>query len=84
MTPIMLCALTHTYSLTSPTKMSDRLAGLQWLVFVLPSLVWAQRSGWDLRKTLKLEPCSPRSYVTGVCVCRERADTIFASCNWSV
>lgn len=42
-----------------------RLAALQWAVFVLPSLLWIKRSGWDLPKTLKLQPSTLRQYVTG-------------------
>jgi hypothetical protein len=42
-----------------------RLAALQWAAFVVPSVLWIQRSGWAVTKTMKLQRTDVKSLLTG-------------------
>lgn len=51
-------------SSTGPAA-AGRLALLQWGAFVVPTVIWAQQSGWKLQDTFKLAPASAKQCLIG-------------------
>jgi hypothetical protein len=63
-----LLASSESAAATSITSFPVKLAALQWAAFVVPTLFWIQRAGWDLKKTLRVQqpPAACRNYyITG-------------------